>query len=225
MSESTSASLQNTAAFVFIGFLMTLGLVAVTLITGGEGQLHVAMDPAIIISDLSSATVADIGIRLAGLVFDMFFIVGYLAVFYGLFLLTKPSGHFFPKLAFALGLATGVCDLVENAIQVALFTGIPAGWTPDGLYFASLWTFTFVKDMTSYMAGMVFVVLLILSLGTPPELRLSKIVLVILVGFYVVLGSVAIVDSSFLLYRNLSFMFDLLLGGLLFYRMSKALRE
>ncbi|MFW9800417.1 MAG: hypothetical protein ACFFD9_08270, partial [Candidatus Thorarchaeota archaeon] len=148
-----------------------------------------------------------------------------LAVFYGLFLLTKQSGDFFPKLAFALGITTGVSDLVENAIQVAMFTGIPAGWTPDGLYFASLWTFTSVKDMTSYMAGMIFVVLLILSVGTPPELRLNKSVLAILVGFYVLLGSVAIIENTFLLYRNLSFMFDLLLGGLLFYRMSTALRE
>jgi len=225
MTENTSASLRISAVFVLIGFLMTLGLVAVTLLSGSGAQLHEAVDPQIIINELNAATAADLNIRLAGLVFDMFFIVGYVAIFYGLFVLTKSSAPFFPKLAFAIGLTTGLCDLIENAIQLALFTGVPAGWTPDGLYFASLWTFTFVKDMASYTTGMIFIVLLLLSLGTPAELRLGKSLLVVLLGLYVVLGSLAIIDSSFLLYRSLSFMFDMLLGGILFYRMSSGIQE
>jgi hypothetical protein len=149
------------------------------------------MDPQVIINDLASATSADIAIRLAGIVFDTFFMVGYMAVFYGLFVLTKDKESFFPKLAFALGLITGFTDLVENAIQVALFNGIPAGWSPGGLYFATLWSFTFVKDLTSYMAGMIFIVLLLLTLSDPPNLRSSKLLLAILVGLYVVIGSIA----------------------------------
>ncbi len=225
MTENTSASLRISAVFVLIGFLMTLGLVAVTLLSGGGAQLHEAVDPQTIINELNAASPADLNIRLAGLVFDMFFIVGYVAIFYGLYILTKSSVPFFPKLAFAIGLSTGLCDLIENAIQLALFTGVPAGWTPDGMYFAFLWTFTFVKDMTSYTAGMIFIVLLVLCLGAPAELRLAKSLLVVLLGFYVILGSLAIVDSSFLLYRSLSFMFDMLLGGILFHRMSKAFQE
>ncbi|MFX1416778.1 MAG: hypothetical protein ACFFC0_08185, partial [Promethearchaeota archaeon] len=63
------------------------------------------------------------------------------------------------------------------------------------------------------------------SLGTPAELKFGKSLLVVLLGFYVILGSLAIIDSSFLLYRSLSFMFDMLLGGILFHRMSKAFEE
>ncbi|MHA2601661.1 MAG: hypothetical protein AM324_005965 [Candidatus Thorarchaeota archaeon SMTZ1-83] len=225
MTENTSVSLRISAVFVLIGFLMTLGLVAVTLLSGDGAQLHEAVDPQTIINELNAASPADLSIRLAGLVFDMFFIVGYVAIFYGLYVLTKSSAPFFPKLAFVVGLATGFCDLIENAIQLALFTGIPAGWTPDGIYFASLWTFTFVKDMTSYTAGMIFIVLLTLSLGTHAELRLGKSLLIVLLGLYVVLGSLAIIDSSFLLYRSLSFMFDMLLGGILFHRMSMAFEK
>ncbi|MFX1271458.1 MAG: hypothetical protein ACFFAX_07205 [Promethearchaeota archaeon] len=218
-----SIRLRMASVFVFIGFLMTLGLTAVTLMSRGGSQLHEAMDPQVIIDDLSSATAADIDIRLAGIVFDTFFMVGYMAVFYGLYVLTKDKEAFFPKLALALGLTTGFCDLVENAIQVALFNGIPAGWSPDGLYFATLWSFTFVKDLTSYMAGMVFIVLLILTLSDPPNLRSTKLFLAILVGLYVVIGSIAVVESSFLLVRNLSFMIDMLLGSLILFRASNAL--
>jgi hypothetical protein len=215
--------LKMASVFVFIGFLMTLGLTAVTLLSPGDSQLHEAMDPQIIIDDLASATAADISIRLAGIAFDTFFIVGYIAIFYGLFVLTRDKESFFPKLALALGLITGFCDLVENAIQVALFNGIPTGWSPDGLYFATLWSFTFVKDLTSYMAGMIFIVLLLLTLSDPPNLRSSKLALAILVGFYVVIGSIAVVESSFLLVRDLSFMIDMLLGALLLFRMSQAI--
>jgi hypothetical protein len=225
MTQNTNESLRISAVFVLIGFLMTLGLVAVTLLAGSGAQLHEAVDPQTIINELNAASSAELSIRLAGLVFDMFFIVGYVAIFYGLFVLTKSSAPFFPKLAFVVGLTTGLCDLIENAIQLALFTGVPAGWTPDGLYFATLWTFTFVKDMASYTAGMIFIVLLILSLGTPAELRLGKTLLVVLLGLYVILGSLAIIDSSFLLYRSLSFMFDMLLGSILLYRMSLVIQE
>jgi hypothetical protein len=214
--------LKMASVFVFIGFLMTLGLAAVTLLSPGGSQLHEAMDPQIIIDDLASATAADISIRLAGIVFDTFFILGYMAIFYGLFVLTRDMEPFFPKLALALGLTTGFCDLVENAIQVALFNGIPTGWSPDGLYFATLWSFTFVKDLTSYMAGMIFIVLLLLTLNDPPNLRSSKLALAILVGLYVVIGSIAVVESPFLLVRDLSFMIDMLLGALLLFRMSQA---
>jgi hypothetical protein len=80
-----------------------------------------------------------------------------------------------------------------------------------------------VKDLTSYMAGMMFIVLLILTMSDPPSLRSSKLLLAILVGLYVVIGSIAIVESSFLLVRNLSFMMDMLLGALILYRISKVI--
>ncbi|MHA2072856.1 MAG: hypothetical protein ACW985_13855, partial [Candidatus Thorarchaeota archaeon] len=63
-------------------------------------------------------------------------------------------------------------------------------------------------------------VLLLLTLSDPPNLRSSKLLLAILVGLYVVIGSIAIVESSFLLVRNLSFMIDMLLGALILFRVS-----
>jgi hypothetical protein len=221
MSESISVQLRVAAVFVFIGFIMTIGMTAGTLANPEGGQFHEVIDPADIINDISTATGADIQMRLAGIVFDTFFIVGYMAIFYGLFLLVKEKDFFFPKLAFILGLTTGVCDLVENAMHVALYTGVPSGWVPEGAYFASLWSFTFTKDLTSYMAGMIFIVLLLLTLGDAPKIRAEKLVLTILVVAYVSLGSIAVIVPSVLLLRNLSFMIDMLVGSILLFWISK----
>lgn len=73
-------------------------------------------------------------------------------------------------LGFVLGLTTGLTDLLENALQVALLNGVPNGWVPVDNIFSSLWMVMYVKDISSYIAGFVFVVLLLLSLNAPMEL-------------------------------------------------------
>jgi len=106
---------------------------------------------------------------------------------------------------------------------VALLTGVPNGWVPADSVFSSLWIVMYVKDISSYMAGFVFIVMLILSLSDRQEIRLSKMVFVILLGLYVSLGVIAIIEPSFLVFRNLSFMIDLLIGSLLFRQMAAKL--
>jgi heme A synthase len=146
--------------------------------------------------------------------------IGYLSIFYGLFLLTRGKENLVAKVAFALGSLTFISDLVENAYQIALLTGVPNGWVPADNVFSSLWVVMYVKDISSYMAGFTFIVLLLLSLSNPPEFRTSKIVFVFLLGLYVGLGVVAIIEPSFLVFRNLSFMIDLLVASLLFHQMA-----
>ena len=70
------------------------------------------------------------------------------------------------------------------------------------------------------MAGMIFVVMLLLTLSGPIDMKLYKIMLAILVALYVGLGSIAVVENSFLLFRDLSFMIDMLLGALILNRLS-----
>jgi hypothetical protein len=223
MSESNSSSLRTAAVFVFIGFLMTLGMTAETLLNTGSVNLYTVTDIQSIIDALVASSAFSIQFSLAGLVFDCFFIIGYLSIFYGLYILTKDRDILLPKLAFALGLTTGITDLIENAIHVALLTGVPNGWVPDSLVFSNAWTVTFVKDLTSYMAAMIFIVLLILSLSSPPALRTPKLILAILLGVYAVLGCISVVIPEFLTFRNLSFMIDTLLGALLLNNMASKL--
>ena len=220
MTKGIGSRLKVVSVFVLMGFLMTLGMTATTLLNPGGGNLYELRPIASVIADLVAATPQDISINLAGLVFDNFFMIGYLAIFYGLFLLTRDEEEMMAKVAFLLGSLTFVSDLVENAFQVALLTGVPNGWVPADSVFSSFWTVMFVKDISSYMAGFTFIVLLLLSLSSPPEARLSKMVFVILLGFYVGLGVIAIIDPALLIFRNLSFMIDLLVASILFRQLS-----
>jgi hypothetical protein len=199
---------------------MTLGMVATIFLNPGGGNLYEVRPIASVIADLVAATPADINIKLASLVFDNFFMIGYLSIFYGLYLLTKGKEDLIAKVAFALGSLTFISDLIENAFQIALLTGVPNGWVPADTVFSSFWTVMFVKDISSYMAGFTFIVLLLLSLSEPPEYRTSKLIFVILLGLYVGLGVIAIIEPPFLVFRNLSFMIDLLVASLLFRQMS-----
>jgi len=192
-----------------------------TLLNPDGGQYHAAMSIQEIINQIATSSSFVIKFQLAGIVFDSFFIIGYIGIFYGLYLLTKEKDDLFPKLGLAIGASTGILDLIENAIHVALLTGIPNGWTPDSLLFANLWTITFTKDLSSYMAGMIFIILLLVTLNDPPKLKVFKIVLLILVALYVGTGAIAVVEPSFLMIRNLSFMIDMGVGALLLHRISK----
>lgn len=223
MTETIGPKLKVASVFIFLGFLMTLGLTATTLLNPGGGDLYEVRPIASVIADLVAASAQDINIKLASLVFDNFFMIGYLAIFYGLFLLTKGKEDLIAKVAFALGSLTFISDLVENAFQIALLTGVPNGWVPADSVFSSLWLAMYVKDISSYMAGFTFIVLLVLSFSEPPEFKSSKIIFVVLLGLYVSFGVVAIIEPSFLILRNLSFMIDLLIASLLFRQMSMKL--
>jgi len=216
MTDAIGPRLKVASVFIFLGFLMTLGMTATTLLNPGGGNLYEVRPIANVVTDLVGATAQDINIKLASLVFDNFFMIGYLAIFYGLFLLTRNKEKLFAKVAFVLGSLTFISDLVENAFQVALLTGVPNGWVPADNVFSSLWMVMYVKDISSYMAGFTFIVLLLLSMSDPPEFSTSKVVFVILLGLYVGLGVIAIIEPSFLVFRNLSFMIDLLVASLLF---------
>jgi len=223
MMDDIASRLKVVSVFIFLGFLMTLGMTAMTLLSPGGGNLYEVRAIENVIADLLAASAHDINIVLVSLVFDNFFIIGYLCIFYGLFLITKERDRIISMVGFALGLTTGFADLIENALQVALLTGVPNGWVPADSVFSSLWIVMYVKDITSYMAGFVFIVMLLLTLSDRQEIRLSKMVFVILLGLYVGLGVIAIIEPSFLIFRNLSFMIDMLIGSLLFRQMAAKL--
>ena len=223
MDDTLGPRLKVVSVFIFLGFLMTLGMTATTLLNPGGGNLYELRPIGSVIADLVGASAQDITIKLAAIVFDNFFMIGYLAIFYGLFLLTRDEEKMMAKVAFLLGSLTFISDLVENAFQVALLTGVPNGWIPADNVFSSLWVVMYVKDISSYMAGFTFIVLLLLSLSNPPEVRIAKVVFVILLGLYVSLGVISIIVPSFLLFRNLSFMIDLLVASLLFRQLATKL--
>ncbi len=223
MSENLISKLKMVSIFIFLGFLMTLGMAATIFLNPGGGNLYEIRPIANVIADLLAATSLDITVKLASLIFDNFFMIGYLSIFYGLYLITKGKDELFAKIAFLLGSVTFVSDLIENAFQIALLTGVPNGWVPADNVFSTLWVVMFVKDISSYMAGFIFIVMLLVSLNIPRDFREEKIIFIILLGVYVILGVIAIIDPSLLVFRNLSFMVDLLLASILFRKMASDL--
>nr|KXH72188.1 MAG: hypothetical protein AM325_01565 [Candidatus Thorarchaeota archaeon SMTZ1-45] len=223
MTNTLGPKLKVASVFIFLGFLMTLGMTATILLNPSGGNLYEVRPIANVIADLIAASAQDLNIKLASLVFDNFFIIGYICIFYSLYLITKERNQFSSMLGFTLGLITGFTDLLENALQVALLTGVPNGWVPADNVFSSLWMIMYVKDISSYMAGFVFIVMLLLSLNDPVEFRTSKLVFVILLGLYVSLGVVALIEPPLLVFRNLSFMVDLLIASLLFHQLATKL--
>ncbi|MGD9396663.1 MAG: hypothetical protein PVJ05_09570 [Candidatus Thorarchaeota archaeon] len=223
MTDNLGSRLKVASVFIFLGFIMTLGMVATIFLNPGGGNLYEVRPIASVIADLVAASAQDINIKLLSLVFDTFFMIGYLSIFYGLFLLTRDKEKLIAKVAFALGSLTFISDLVENSFQIALLHGVPNGWVPADNVFSSLWVVMYIKDISSYMAGFTFIVLLLLSLSDPPEFRLSKIVFVILLGLYVCFGLVALIDPPLLVFRNLSFMVDLIIAAILFRQMGSKL--
>lgn len=220
MTDAIGPKLKVVSVFIFLGFLMTLGMTVTTILNPGGGNLYEIRPIGNVIADLVGASAQDINIKLAALVFDNFFMIGYLCIFYGLYLVTRNREKLIAKVAFLLGSLTFLTDMIENAIQVAILTGVPNGWVPADNLFSSLWVVMYVKDISSYMAGFTFIILLLLSLSDPPEFRKSKFIFVILLGLYVSLGVVAIIEPSFLVFRNLSFMIDLLIASILFRQMA-----
>ncbi|MFW9780132.1 MAG: hypothetical protein ACFFE8_14890 [Candidatus Heimdallarchaeota archaeon] len=221
MFNSKSSELNMVAMMVFLGFIMTLGMVTTTVIYPDGGQFHLAMDPSDIYAQLSAMSLSERDIMLGGIVFDTFFILGYLSLFYGLFLLVRHQGIFFPRLGLSLGLATAVCDLIENALHIAFITGAFNDWNADPILWVYLWAFTFTKDLTSYMAGIINVVLLLVTFSSPVNLRVTKLIFIIFFAFYILVGSLGVINPSFLLIRNLGFVIDLGISAILFYRASK----
>ena len=79
MTNILGSRLNVASVFIFLGFLMTLGMTATTLLNPGGGDLYEVRPIASVIADLVAATPSDINIKLVSLIFDNFFMLGYLA--------------------------------------------------------------------------------------------------------------------------------------------------
>ncbi len=203
------------------GFLMTIGFILISIIEPNASQFHVARNQSEVISAYQDAAVA----QFSGLsvTLDTFFLIGYTAIFYGLYLLSKDENLFFSRVALSSGIATAILDLLENAILTSLIIGIPRGYQPDNLAFVLLWSITYLKDAFSYVAAFTFVVLLVLSIttGSLSDFKSYRIIFVIILAFYVFFGVLSFAYPELLLIRDLGFVVDMLIATILFFLMSK----
>jgi len=222
---STSSSHSNKfgmlTVFVFVGFLMSMGMVTLTILNTDVGQYHKVESPATIVAELSGDSNL-LMMDLVGVALDNLFIIGYFSIFYGIYLLTRRTDKILSTTAFSLGISTAIFDIIENSFLITLFTGVPVNFTPESLVFSLQWLATSIKDISSYISGALFVLLLLVGMNTPPELRMRKITLALFLVLYVVLGSLGIVGSIFLTLRNLLFVIDMFVALVIFYSLKNA---
>jgi hypothetical protein len=219
--EVETAKFKFLTWFVFIGFLMTIGMVFLTVMFPNyTGQLHVIENPTTIINNIKTDTDYQ-NIALISIILDNFFIFGYFTLFYGAYLLTKNLDPFIPKASLVIGILTAIFDVLENALLIGIFNGIPVNYTPDNLIYGILWFFVSVKDIFSVLAAFSFAVMFLLTLNDPKYLRMEKLVLAVFLLLFTTLGALGLMSSLFLQLRNLTFVIDLAVATAIFYSISR----
>ncbi len=205
--------------FTAFGFLMTIGFILISFVEPNASQFHVATNQSKVITTYQDANAA----RFSGLsiTLDTFFLIGYTAIFYGLYLLSKDENLFFSRVALSSGMATAVLDLLENAILTSLAIGIPNGYHPDDLVFGVLWSITYLKDAFSYVAAFIFFALLILSTSTDANFKKHRIIFAIMLAFHAFVGTMSFAYPELLLIRDLGFVMDLIIATILFLLIAK----
>ncbi|OLS24604.1 MAG: hypothetical protein HeimC3_18760 [Candidatus Heimdallarchaeota archaeon LC_3] len=220
--EEDGAKFRVLTVFVLIGFIMTLGLVFLTVMfPESSGQYHEFINPENIKTELITDS-EQARISLYSIIIDNFFILGYFALFYGAYLLTKHLDPVLPRVGFIMGISTAVFDILENAVLLGLLNGVPVGYEPVNLMFGIQWLFMSIKDISSVIATLIFAVLLIISLNKTDKNKGAILLLAVFLLLYTILGSIGLMDPLFLQLRNISFVLDMAVASAVFYAISRS---
>jgi len=214
---------QNTfkiiSAFVFLGFLATMGLLALRFIAPTASQFHLPAegDTDLVFPTTMTREQADANIW--SVIIDNFFIVGYTGIFIGAYLYVREVDYY-AKFAFVFGLVTTAMDIVENAFIVAISNSMAmtTSYKPEPLLWGIFWSISAVKDISAYISAFTFAVLFLLTLNDKPSLRSNKLIFVVLLLFFALIGSLGLFNPTFLTIRNVLFVLDLVIASILFYK-------
>ena len=212
------------AAFVFIGFLATLGLLLLFIIAPDASQFHLPVDTSInsqlIYPSNMTRTQADQNIL--SVVIDNFFIVGYTGIFFGAFLYIRET-NYYAKFALVFGLLTSITDFIENAMVVAISNSMVIGYKPDPLLWGLFWSISALKDISAYVSTFTFANLFLHTLNQNLTIRSKKVIFIVLLLSFAFIGSLGLFSPAFLTLRNILFVLDLLIASILFYKTDESL--
>lgn len=212
------------SAFIFIGFLATLGLFFLSFVAPNASQFHLPADSSINTQLLypSNMTRNQADQNIFSVVIDNFFIVGYTGIFFGAYLYLregeKNNFNYYAKFALVFGLLTTITDFIENAMVVAISNSMVIKYQPDPLLWGLFWSISSLKDISAYVSTFTFAILFLLTLNTKPLIRFNKIVFIVLLLLFAFIGSLGLFSPLFLTLRNILFVFDLLIASILFYK-------
>jgi len=136
---------------------------------------------------------------------DTIFIGGYLALFIGLYLMSRDFSDEIAIIGLIFGILTALLDILENALLVAMIQGINRGWLPgDGIY-GTVWTINMLVDLLSYITILLFAIIY----GTIYRPRSRKFTMAILLILYVIIGLISLIIPELLVIRSVFFIIGL----------------
>ena len=200
-----------------LGAFFSLAMASLTISLGKPPQFFDAKNTSEIISELRDNS-SLVSILLLFTAFDNLFVIGYMTLFYGVYLLTKDYEENLSKLALTFGWLTGLFDLVENAFNVFLAVGATHGFEPGELFFTFMWSSTYLKDGFSVIATYLFFVLFLGKIIFEKEYKFSEVVIAVLLLFYVITGSTTIVNPAFVALRNITLVVVMFIASAVFFR-------
>lgn len=146
-------------------------------------------------------------------VLDTIFVIGYLSLFIGLWMIIRDFGDIMTQTPLVLGLLVAIGDLVENAILISLITGINNQWQPDEMIYVWLFTLNNLINILSYAAATLFAILF-LMIWRPNSL---KFYIGILLLAYAIIGFIAVIYPALLIARSVVFVVGLGFGTYVLY--------
>ena len=212
------------SAFVFLGFIATMGLLLLTFVAPDASQFHLPSDEAVHLLMPTTMTRDQANQNIWSIIIDNFFIVGYTGIFIGSYLYVKKAGYY-AKFALIFGLVTTATDIIENAIVVAISNSMTIGYQPDPLLWGLFWSISALKDISAYISAFSFTILFVLTLNDEPTIRFNKAVFAILFALFAFIGSIGLFFPLFLTLRNILFVVDLIIASYLFYRTDESILQ
>lgn len=207
------------SVFVFIGFLATMGLLLLQFIAPDASQFHLPASASMSMQMImpSSMTRVQADQNIWSVIIDNFFIIGYTGIFFGAYLYVKEA-NYYAKFALIFGLIVTIADFIENAMVVAISNSMVIGYNPDPLLWGLFWSISALKDISAYVSTFTFAILFLLTLNDKPSVRSNKIIFIILLLAFALIGSLGLFSPLFLTFRNILFVLDLVIAGYLFFK-------
>jgi hypothetical protein len=145
---------------------------------------------------------------------DSVFVMGYVLVFAGLYVVTAERARIFAKLALGLGIATAAFDTLENTVFISYSLGANAGFTLDNAALPLIFIVTNLKWLAAFGTMLTF------GLIFPRRDSLSWVISGLMVVFTVV-GVAGIVFPNLIAWRGLFFLIGMPLFAWFFWQGSK----
>ena len=204
-----------------LGGIFSLAMAALILSLGKPPQFFDAKNISEVISELRNNN-KFVSTLLLFTAFDNLFVVGYMTLFYGVYLITKGYEENLSKLALLFGWLTGLFDLIENAFNVFLAVGVTHGFEPGELYFTLMWSSTYLKDGFSVVATYLFFVIFLGKIIFEREYKAGELIIAILLLFYVITGSTTIINPAFVAIRNITLVLVMFIASIVFMKEAEA---